>query len=137
MATDPDGSTGYGSVAYSYQMGKYDVTIGQYVQFLNAVAQTDTYGLYYSSVFSGTTHYWMAPGTADLTTIGITRTGVSGSYTYSVGGGFSQSANCPIFYESWGDPSGSATGCTMASPPQPKGRARRRPGRTRSTERLR
>ena len=39
---------GYGSVGYAYQMGKYDVTVGQYCQFLNAVAKTDTYGLYNS-----------------------------------------------------------------------------------------
>ena len=29
-------------------MGKYDVTVGQYCEFLNAVAKTDTYGLYNS-----------------------------------------------------------------------------------------
>ena len=38
----------YGAVGYTYQIGKYDVTVGQYCQFLNAVAQTDTYGLYNS-----------------------------------------------------------------------------------------
>ena len=43
----PDHSTGYGSVAYNYAMGTYDVTAAQYVQFLNAVAKTgDPYGLY-------------------------------------------------------------------------------------------
>ena len=41
-------ATGYGAVGYVYQMGKYDVTVGQYCQFLNAVAATDTYGLYNS-----------------------------------------------------------------------------------------
>ena len=42
-------SDGCGSVPYTYQMGKYDVTLGQYCQFLNAVATTsDPYGLYYS-----------------------------------------------------------------------------------------
>ena len=42
-----DKSTGYGSVGYTYRMGQYDVTLGQYCQFLNAVAKTgDTYGLY-------------------------------------------------------------------------------------------
>ena len=39
-------STGYGAVAYNYQIGKYEVTAGQYTAFLNAVAATDTYGLY-------------------------------------------------------------------------------------------
>ena len=38
-----DGTTGYGSVPYVYQMGMYDVTVAQYCQFLNAVAKTDTY----------------------------------------------------------------------------------------------
>ena len=42
--------TGYGSVGYTYQMGKYDVTVGQYCQFLNAVAETDPYGLYNSDM---------------------------------------------------------------------------------------
>ena len=55
-----DGTTGYGSVPYDYQMGKYDVTVGQYVQFLNAVAKTDTYGLYNSYHGHG-----LADGTSD------------------------------------------------------------------------
>jgi hypothetical protein len=42
----PD-TTGYGAVSYVYKMDKYDVTTAQYTQFLNAVAATDTYGLYY------------------------------------------------------------------------------------------
>ncbi|MHC5191365.1 MAG: formylglycine-generating enzyme family protein, partial [Planctomycetota bacterium] len=35
-----------GAVDYEYQIGKYEVTAGQYTEFLNAVAATDTYGLY-------------------------------------------------------------------------------------------
>ena len=46
----PDTATGnvYGSVAYSYQIGKYDVTIGQYTEFLNAADPngTNPYGIY-------------------------------------------------------------------------------------------
>ena len=76
-----------GAVAYDYQIGKYDVTIGQYAAFLNAVAATDTYSLYNSSM-----------GT-DLNIAGISRTGGTGSYTYSVLG----SANRPITYVSWWD----------------------------------
>ena len=76
-----------GAVAYDYQIGKYDVTIGQYTSFLNAVAKTDTYSLYNSSM-----------GT-DLNIAGISQTGGSGSYTYSVLG----SANRPITYVSWWD----------------------------------
>ena len=46
-APDPASGGLYGSVPYTYQMGKYDVTVGQYCQFLNAVAKTsDPYGLY-------------------------------------------------------------------------------------------
>jgi formylglycine-generating enzyme required for sulfatase activity len=91
----PDTATGsvYGSVPYAYQMGKYDVTVGQYCQFLNAVATTDTYGLY---------HVFMA-GT--YPTIGIAQSGSPGSYTYSVAGGYSGSyskaANCPMFDLTW------------------------------------
>ena len=78
---------GYGSVAYDYQIGKYDITIGQYSSFLNAVARTDPYSLYSSSM-----------GT-DLNIAGISQTGGSGNYTYSVLG----SANRPITYVSWFD----------------------------------
>ena len=78
---------GFGAVAYDYQIGKYDVTIGQYTAFLNAVAATDTNSLYNSSM-----------GT-DLNIAGISQTGGTGSYTYSVLG----SANRPITYVSWWD----------------------------------
>jgi formylglycine-generating enzyme required for sulfatase activity len=87
-----DGTTGYGSVPYDYKMGEYDVTVGQYCQFLNAVAKTDTYGLY-SGVMLGLYY----------PTIGIAQSGSSGDYSYSVTGGYSQGANCPIFGASWGD----------------------------------
>ncbi len=45
-------STGYGSVGYTYNIGKYEVTAGQYTEFLNAVAGVDTYGLYNTSMWS-------------------------------------------------------------------------------------
>ena len=38
--------TGFGSVDYVYQIGKYEVTAGQYTEFLNAVAKADPNGLY-------------------------------------------------------------------------------------------
>jgi hypothetical protein len=43
---------GKGSVAYKYQIGKYDVTIGQYTAFLNAVdpSGTNPNGIYNSSM---------------------------------------------------------------------------------------
>ena len=33
-----------GSVGYAYNIGKYEVTAGQYTEFLNKVAGTDTEG---------------------------------------------------------------------------------------------
>jgi hypothetical protein len=63
-------TTGYGAVNYSYQIAKYQITQGQYVEFLNAVARTDTYGLYNTNM-SGVRG-------------GITRTTVAGTYTYAV-----------------------------------------------------
>ena len=52
-AADPATGSLYGSVGYTYQMGEYDVTVGQYCQFLNAVAAADTYGLYNSDMGTG------------------------------------------------------------------------------------
>jgi formylglycine-generating enzyme required for sulfatase activity len=80
-------STGYGAVNYEYHIGKYEVTIAQYTAFLNAVAATDTYSLYNTSM-----------GT-DLNIAGISRSGSSGSFSYSVIG----SGNRPITYVSWFD----------------------------------
>lgn len=84
-------STGYGGVAYIYQIGKYEVSISQYTTFLNAVAATDAYGLYDSNM------------STDLNSAGITRSGSSGSYTYSVMDNGGSSANRPITYVSWFD----------------------------------
>ena len=90
------GGTQNGSVAYEYEIGKYDVTIGQYMEFLNAVAKSDPYNLYNTNMGSN-------PATR-----GISRTGSSGSYDYSVigpdGTAYGQSAaNRPITYVSWFD----------------------------------
>ena len=84
-------TTGYGAVAYDYQIGKYDVTIGQYTAFLNAVAKTDTYSLYNTDMES------------DLNVAGISQAGVSGSYAYSVIDNGGDSSNRPITYVSWWD----------------------------------
>jgi formylglycine-generating enzyme required for sulfatase activity len=59
---------GYGSVHYEYRIGKYEVTNGQYREFLNAVAARDTHGLYATNM-----------GTYG----GITRRGVPGRYRYT------------------------------------------------------
>jgi formylglycine-generating enzyme len=89
----PD-STGCGAVPYTYQMGKYDVTVGQYCEFLNAVAKTDTYGLYNINMTS-------ASGFG-VPTFGISQNGSLGNFTYSVTGSYAQSVNCPIFNVTWG-----------------------------------
>jgi formylglycine-generating enzyme required for sulfatase activity len=91
-AADP--STGYGAVPTTYQMGKFDVTIGQYCQFLNAVAKTDPHGLY---------NPHMGPAYTSYYTQMITQSGSSGSYTYSVTGTNPQAANCPIYDVQWAD----------------------------------
>jgi formylglycine-generating enzyme required for sulfatase activity len=77
-------TTGYGAVAYAYQIGKYEVTNAQYGAFLNAAAKTDNYALYNSNMSS----------------LGISRSGSSGSYTYSV---TTALANRPVVYVSWFD----------------------------------
>jgi Sulfatase-modifying factor enzyme 1 len=76
----------FGSVNYAYRIGKYEVTVGQYAAFLNAVAATDTYGLY--SPYLG----------SDATIAGIAQS-CSPNCTYSVIG----SPNHPVTYVSWGD----------------------------------
>jgi hypothetical protein len=77
-------STGFGAVGYNYQIGKYEVTNAQYGAFLNAKAATDNYGLYNTNMSSS----------------GITRSGSSGSFTYSVTEAL---ANRPVVHVSWYD----------------------------------
>jgi len=84
-------TTTYGAVADAFQIGKYDVTIGQYTDFLNAVAATDTYSLYNTSMAS------------NLNIAGISRTGASGSYNYSVINNGGPSGSRPITLVSWFD----------------------------------
>jgi formylglycine-generating enzyme required for sulfatase activity len=45
-----DTTTGYGSVGYNYNIGKYEVTAAQYTDFLNNKAKSDPYGLYNTSM---------------------------------------------------------------------------------------
>lgn len=109
-ASDP--TTDFGAVSYDYKIGKFTVTIEQYTEFLNAVAQTDTNGLY-------NTNMQNVPNVA-----GISRTGSPGSYAYAVMTNDGNSANRPITSVSWfsaarfanwmanGQPSGTQTGST-------------------------
>jgi sulfatase modifying factor 1 len=81
--------TGFGAVSYSYRIGKYSVTIREYTDFLNAVAKTDTYSLYHTEMAT------------DLNSAGISRSGASGNYVYSVMNNSGISANRPITYVTW------------------------------------
>jgi formylglycine-generating enzyme required for sulfatase activity len=81
-AADP--LTGYGAVGYEYKIGKYEVTNAQYVAFLNAKGASNSGAIYNSS----------------MTSTGITQTGSSGNFSYSVTSGFE---NKPVVYVSWFD----------------------------------
>ncbi len=80
-----------GAVGYEYRIGKYEVTAGQYTEFLNKVGGVDTYGLYNTGMSN--TSYGS----------GITRTGdgtIGNPYTYSVA---SSHVNRPVNYVSYWD----------------------------------
>jgi len=77
-----------GAVDYTYNIGKFEVTAGQYCEFLNAVAATDTYGLY-------NVYMWES----DLG-CKIMRSSSPGDYTYSVAPDWENRA---VNFVSWGD----------------------------------
>jgi sulfatase modifying factor 1 len=85
-----DGTTGYGGVGYSYRMGTYEVTAGQYCDFLNHKAKSDPHALYNPNMDSDVNQYGC----------NIKRTGASDSYTYSV---TSDWANRPVNFVSYWD----------------------------------
>ncbi len=78
-----------GAVDYNYWIGTYEVTAGQYAEFLNAVASSgDPYGLYSELM-------WTDPRGCR-----IERLDVAGAYSYTVDANW---ANRPVNYVSWGD----------------------------------
>jgi formylglycine-generating enzyme required for sulfatase activity len=81
-------SAGVGSVPYDFRIAKYEVTAGQYTEFLNAVAKDDTNGVYSSLI--------------GLSEDGpkIEQTGSSPNYSYSVAAAW---ANRPVNYVSFWD----------------------------------
>jgi formylglycine-generating enzyme required for sulfatase activity len=91
-----------GAVDYTYNIGKFEVTAGQYAQFLNAVAKTDAYGLY--DAF----HSEVSPDWCN-----ITRSGTPGSYSYAVA---SDWANRPVNFVCWGDAARFANWLTNGQP---------------------
>jgi formylglycine-generating enzyme required for sulfatase activity len=75
-------TTGYGAVSYAYSVSKYEITYGQFTEFLNAIAKTDTFNLYFAYNGVGV----------------INRTGAPGSYVYSVTAGYE---NRPVYADFW------------------------------------
>jgi len=78
---------GFGAVATSFRIAKYEFTNQLYTEFLTSVAATDTYSLYNASMGSD------ARG-------GITQSGGSGSYTYSAKANMGDK---PVNFVSWFD----------------------------------
>jgi len=78
---------GYGAVAASFQIMKYEFTNQLYTEFLNSKAATDTYSLYDTRMGS------LALG-------GITQSGASGSYSYSAKANMGDK---PVNFVSWFD----------------------------------
>ena len=98
---DPHG--GYGSVDYVYDIGQFEITTGQYTEFLNAVAGDDTYGLYNPDMWDADTG------------CRIERTGAPTIYTYSVATDW---RDLPVNFVSWGD---AARFCNWLHNGQPTG----------------
>ncbi len=101
---DPGTDRLTGEVDYNYQIGKFEITAGQYTEFLNAVAVTDAYGLYNTDM-----------GTVGWGNVMIMRSGDEGNYSYSVAADY---ANRPTCYVSWGD---AAHFCNWLTNGQPTG----------------
>jgi len=77
-----------GAVDYVYNIGKFEITARQYTALLNAVAATDTYGLYNPQMWDH------ARGCK------IERSGSPGNYTYSIAPDW---PDRPVNYVCWGD----------------------------------
>jgi formylglycine-generating enzyme required for sulfatase activity len=81
-------AAGCGSVAYAYEISKYEITNEQYAEFLNAKAAADPLSLYNTNMGSNATFG------------GISRSGTSGSYSYAAKVGF---AVKPVVFVSFYD----------------------------------
>lgn len=94
---DPNTGVGWGrltwcgEVDYVYYIAKYEVTAGQYCEFLNAVAASDPYNLYEPRMNYFEQDMWCG--------CNIIRSGTAGSYTYSTPDDW---ANRPVNWVSWG-----------------------------------
>ena len=72
---EADSETGLGAVDYTYRISKFEVTNSQFVEFLNAVAADDTYGI---------GEFMPDFPTPGVYQPGIVRSGTPGEYVYSV-----------------------------------------------------
>jgi hypothetical protein len=82
--------TGFGSVDYDFSIGKFEVSIKQYAEYLNAVASIeDTYVLYDPQM----------GGNAQIA--GIERSGNDTGYSYAVLDNSGPSGDRPITYINW------------------------------------
>ena len=114
---NPDDTNGFGRVGYTFNIAKFEITAGQYCEFLNAVAGADPYGLYNTGM--------------DSDTFGcqITRHGSSPNYTYDFSGGTVEApgstaadwANRPVNWVGWGDAARFANWLHNGQPTGPQG----------------
>ncbi len=92
-----DGTTGYGSVSYTYKIGEYEVTTAQYCDFLNHTAKSDFDGLYNTNMAN----------TSIACGCNIQRSGTNGSYVYTIGSGSASDitnwGNRPVNYVNYWD----------------------------------
>lgn len=85
-------TNGLGAVSYTFDMGTYETTNAQYVEFLNTVGQTNPNSIYDARMNSDPNG-------------GIVQSGSAGSYTYSVKTGTNPMgaayANVPVTFVNW------------------------------------
>lgn len=92
----------FGAVSYDYHIGTYEVTNSQYTAFLNATAASDPNGLYNTAM-----------GSSAFFRGGISRSGSSGSYSYSTK---TDMGNKPVGYVSFWDAARFANWLTNGQP---------------------
>lgn len=80
-----DPTTGYGAVAYAFQIQKFEFTNAEYVEFLNAVGGTNPNGIYSSSMGSDPRG-------------GIAQSGTSPNFTYAAKANMGDK---PVNFVSW------------------------------------
>jgi formylglycine-generating enzyme required for sulfatase activity len=80
---------GFGGVAYEYRIGRYNVTVNEWVAFLNAVAKTDANNIFFDGT-GGSTGF----------PVQVLRTGSPGSYVYTAAANQGQK---PAAFMRWTD----------------------------------